>query len=123
MAWAARIDRRGGRSRSTDSATIELQRQHVANDAKFLERVIAHEMIHHRNYLDGTEDEKHGDAFREGAARINAIMGPDFVVEKIKPLTETASRDHARKKSAAQLDREIADVLGGLRRRRSVLAR
>ena len=78
--WVGRVDRPAG-SRTT---TMELQKRLLPND-KFLERVVAHEMVHHRNYLAATEDEKHGAAFREGAARVNAIMGPGFVVEKIKP--------------------------------------
>lgn len=76
--WVGRTDRHSDHS----PTTIELQKGLFKND-RFLERVIAHEMVHHRNYLASTEDEKHGAAFREGAARINAIMGPDFVVEKI----------------------------------------
>ena len=80
-AWVGRTDQNSGRSPAT---TMELQKKLFKND-RFLERVIAHEMVHHRNYLAGIEDEKHGAAFREGAARVNAIMGPDFVVEKISP--------------------------------------
>lgn len=80
--WVGRTDRH---SSDRPPTTIELQKR-LFNDDRFLERVIAHEMVHHRNYLASTEDEKHGASFREGAARINAIMGPDFVVEKIAPL-------------------------------------
>ena len=79
--WVGRTD---GPSDRPPTTTIELQKRLFKND-RFLERVIAHEMVHHRNYLASTEDEKHGASFREGAARINAIMGPDFVVEEITP--------------------------------------
>lgn len=62
----------------------------IVGDERSLERVIAHEMIHHRDALAisaneiallkiGIKPESHGATFREGAARINAIMGPDFV--------------------------------------------
>lgn len=78
--WVGRADLRAGQP----TTTIELQKS-LFNSDRFLERVIAHEMVHHRNYLAKTEDEKHGAAFREGAARINAIMGPGFVAEKITP--------------------------------------
>jgi len=82
--WVGRSDSHAGRPGHPPATTIELQKRLFEND-RFLERVIAHEMVHHRNYLAATEDEKHGAAFREGAARINAIMGPDFVVEAITP--------------------------------------
>jgi hypothetical protein len=84
----------------------------VLKDDRLLERVIAHEMIHHRDYMRLSDDEMarlelrrasgalrrasgggaepeededpiaHGPAFREGAERINAIMGSGFVVER-----------------------------------------
>ena len=83
-AWAGRADRHPERP----TTLIELQKKWLSQGAKhdkFTERVVAHEMVHHRNYLAGTEDEKHGPAFREGAARVNAVMGPGFVAEKISP--------------------------------------
>lgn len=68
---------------------LELQ-QAILGDERTLERVIAHEMIHHRDALAisenevvllrvGIKPEAHGASFREGAARINAVMGSDFV--------------------------------------------
>ena len=68
---------------------LEIQ-QSVLGDERTLERVIAHEMIHHRDALAisendmvlmrvGIKPESHGASFREGADRINAIMGPEFV--------------------------------------------
>ena len=80
-AWAGRTDWSADRPRAT---TMEFQRRFLGDD-RFLERVVAHEMVHHRNYLAGTEDERHGPSFREGAARINVVMGRDFVAERIVP--------------------------------------
>jgi hypothetical protein len=68
---------------------LEIQSS-IAGDDRTLERVVAHEMVHHRDSLAitaheiamlkvGIKPESHGASFREGAARINAIMGPDFV--------------------------------------------
>lgn len=68
---------------------LELQRS-ILGDERTLERVVAHEMIHHRDALAMSEDqiallragirpESHGATFREGAARVNAVMGSDFV--------------------------------------------
>jgi hypothetical protein len=65
-----------------------------------LESTIAHELVHHRNNLAISDDEiknwlatgeppawwaendGHGKAFRDGAERINAIMGSDYVMEE-----------------------------------------
>ena len=76
-------------SKNPHSTLLEIQ-QSILGDDRTLERVIAHEMIHHRDALAISEDttalmrigikpEAHGVSFREGAARINAVMGPDFV--------------------------------------------
>lgn len=78
-------------SKRPHSTILELQ-QSILGDDRTLERVIAHEMIHHRDALAisekdivlmgvGIKPESHGASFREGAARINAIMGPGFVTE------------------------------------------
>lgn len=74
--------------------TITLQ-QSILNDPQTLERVLAHEMVHHAVYLDynvvDIEMAKrgltpghagHGEDFLAGAAKINAVMGPNFVTEK-----------------------------------------
>lgn len=76
-------------SKRPHTTLLELQ-QSVLGDERTLERVIAHEMIHHRDALAisandivlmrvGIKPESHGSSFREGASRINAIMGPEFV--------------------------------------------
>jgi hypothetical protein len=68
---------------------LELQ-QSILGDDRTLERVVAHEMVHHRDALAisendvvllrvGIKPEAHGASFREGAARINEVMGPGFV--------------------------------------------
>ena len=77
--WAARAEH------DRPTTLIELRARLFSGNDRFLERVVAHEMVHHRNYLVGTEDEQHGTAFREGAQLINAIMGQGFVVETISP--------------------------------------
>jgi hypothetical protein len=74
-----------------DTTLLELQRS-ILGDDRTLERVVAHEVIHHRDALAmsegevallrlGIKPESHDATFREGAARINAIMGTDFVTE------------------------------------------
>ena len=76
-------------SKRPHTTLLELQ-QSILGDDRTLERVIAHEMIHHRDALAisenemalirvGIKPESHGASFREGAARINAVMGPGFV--------------------------------------------
>lgn len=82
-----------GRCRWTSAdpktTTIELQRS-ILDDPQTLERVFAHEMVHHANFLDlgpvdlaviqlGIKPEGHGKEFLDLAARINAVMGPGFV--------------------------------------------
>ena len=76
-------------SKRPHTTLLELQ-QSILGDDRTLERVIAHEMIHHRDALAisenelalirvGIKPESHGASFREGAARINAVMGAGFV--------------------------------------------
>ena len=76
-------------SRNPHTTTLELQRS-ILPDARTLERVVAHEMIHHRDMLALTENEielakfgikpeSHGADFLQGAQIINAAMGPGFV--------------------------------------------
>jgi hypothetical protein len=70
------------------TSTITLQRS-ILHDPRTLERVVAHEMVHHRDFLAMTpadiafarvvKHDGHGAAFLEGAERVNAIMGPNFV--------------------------------------------
>lgn len=78
-------------SKRPHTTILELQQSILGND-RTLERIIAHEMIHHRDSLAisqsdialmkvGIKPESHGASFREGADRINAVMGPGFVTE------------------------------------------
>ena len=71
------------------TTTITLDRS-IVGDPRTLERILAHEMVHHRDLLNLTppeialikmaiKPEGHGPSFRQGAAIINAVMGPDFV--------------------------------------------
>lgn len=76
-------------SRNPRTSTIEFQRSILA-DAATLERVVAHEMVHHRDFLAmdaqtierikfGIRPSEHGASFRSGAAEINRSMGDGFV--------------------------------------------
>ena len=80
------------RSSRTDTTLIELQRRVFANRTT-LERVLAHEMVHHWEATQRTELQiaalrigirpaSHGREFFEGAAKINAVMGDNFVTER-----------------------------------------
>lgn len=76
------------------TTTIYLQRR-IVDDSRTLERVIAHEMIHHKEMLNLSPSEKalikhgkghvlnpHGPSFHQGQAMINEVMGDDFVSEE-----------------------------------------
>jgi hypothetical protein len=90
-------------SKRPHTTLLEIQ-QSILGDDRTLERVIAHEMIHHRDALAisdqdialmgvGIRPEAHGASFREGAARINAVMGPGFVTEvSDKEYSHTSSK-------------------------------
>ncbi len=78
-------------SRQPHTTTMELQRS-IVSEPRTLERVIAHEMVHHRDMLAltpaeielakiGIKPRSHGETFRQGAALINAVMGSNFVTE------------------------------------------
>jgi len=88
---AAWLGRSTWSPRRPETTLLELQRS-ILGDPRTLDRVVAHEMIHHRDALAISADQvallragirpvSHGASFREGAARINAIKGPDFVTE------------------------------------------
>ena len=71
-----------------EKTVLEFQKALFLNDKNddWLERSIAHEMIHYRDTVARAQDptagydpSSHGSSFDEGAARINAIMGTDFV--------------------------------------------
>jgi hypothetical protein len=78
--------------------TFEFQKALFKNDKndKWLERTIAHEMIHYQDALARAKDDRmveddhaglgHGASFREGADRINTKMGSDFVAEAVVKL-------------------------------------
>lgn len=74
-----------------DTTTISLQKS-ILDHSQTLERVVAHEMVHHQELTSLTESDKrllqlgikprsHGPSFKTGAALVNAIMGPSFVTE------------------------------------------
>jgi len=80
------------------TSVIALQRS-IVPDPRTLERVVAHEMIHHRDFMRmppselalvklGIKPAGHGASFRQGAQLINSIMGPGFV-------TETSDQEYA----------------------------
>jgi len=84
--WNGRCIYRLGGSNST----IELQKR-ILGDDKTLDRILAHELIHHADFLLNLKNESaryarsrdgHGKFFREAAERVNAVMGKDYVTEK-----------------------------------------
>ena len=86
--WLARANLNVKRPEKT---VLEFQKALFQNDKNddWLERSIAHEMIHYRDTVARSEDptaghdpSAHGPSFHEGAARINAIMGTDFVTPR-----------------------------------------
>jgi hypothetical protein len=71
---------------------IQIQRA-VLSDPRTLERVVAHEVVHHAQYLQmdprefqllklGIRPVGHGESFRRIAAIVNGRMGEGFVTEK-----------------------------------------
>jgi hypothetical protein len=85
--WLARTRWNVERPQKT---VLEFQKALFKNDKNddWLERSIAHEMIHYRDALaraDRATDydpSGHGPSFHEGVARINAVMGPDYVTDE-----------------------------------------
>jgi hypothetical protein len=99
-----------------ETTLIEIQRA-ILDDDRTLERVVAHEMVHHRNDTTqtasdfallklGIRPEGHGHRFLEGAARINAVMGEGFV-------TRTSDQSHVKTPST----REYLILISSLRSR------
>lgn len=93
--------------RRPDTSTIQIQKS-VLEDGRTLERVVAHEMIHHVNFMRMTDAERamlryargslsddHGKKFHELAAKVNAEMGQDFVTEKSDEDFEVAPNEKA----------------------------
>lgn len=77
---------------SPDTTVIEIQKAILAHE-RTLERVVAHEMIHHVEALTMTPEERrmlqlgvkpqgHGSDFLAHASKINAVMGNNFVTVK-----------------------------------------
>lgn len=84
-----------------NNTLLEIQKS-ITGDEKTLDRVIAHELIHHWQFITnfvhtgnddawknyqvrkkyGFKEEGHGKDFHEWAAKINAVMGKDYVTEK-----------------------------------------
>jgi len=83
-------------------SVIEIQKS-IANDEKTLDRVLCHELIHAVDFYKqfghpeqgkenwdkyvthrrlGFKSDGHGKEFQEWAAKINSVMGPDYVTEK-----------------------------------------
>lgn len=73
-------------------STIEIQKSALV-DLTTLERVLAHELIHHYHYMTtdmeqhlrlkkmGIAPDGHGEDFMAQAARVNAVKGKDFVTK------------------------------------------
>jgi hypothetical protein len=91
-------------SRPTTS-TIQIQKV-ALEDERTLERIVAHEMIHHVNFLRMSAAERaalkhhrgflsddHGRKFHEMAALVNAEMGDGFVTERSDEDFEVAAND------------------------------
>jgi hypothetical protein len=89
--WLARTE---WSPKRPDTSTIQIQ-ESVLGDPRTLERIIAHEMIHHVNFVRMTAAERamlkyhkgslsddHGRKFHEMADMVNAQMGDDFVTER-----------------------------------------
>ena len=82
---AAWLGRATCHPRVRDRTLIEVQHRLLA-DPRTLERVVAHEMVHHWQAAQdptGT-DPDHGPKFLEGAAIINRKKGRGFVTEYVK---------------------------------------
>jgi hypothetical protein len=90
-----------------ETSTIQIQ-ESVVGDPTTLERIVAHEMIHHVNFMRMTDAERellkyargslsddHGRKFHELANKVNAEMGQDFVTEKSDEDFEVAPNEKA----------------------------
>lgn len=76
---------------NNSTSVINLQKS-IFDDPNTLERIVAHEMVHHLDYMLNKEEKMkyrgskykpngHGSFFREWAQVINSKMGKDFVTE------------------------------------------
>lgn len=76
-------------SKNKSNTTIKIQKA-ILGDEKTMQRILAHELVHHVDFLTNWADKNlkfysrdgHGEFFRKWAAKINAIEGADFVTEK-----------------------------------------
>lgn len=138
--WGARLDKPffiaddGSAGKGTDPAILNLQRMtlkadHDGENDGVLERVVAHEMVHLRDFYALTEDEaariarnaadgvfaeEHGPSFFEGAERINAIMGPDFVKEREVLVLPSPQARRARAGASFSTKVMVAIGVGGI---------
>jgi hypothetical protein len=68
--------------KETDTTIIRVQKVAMEHP-QTLERVVAHEMVHHDQYMTmAPELVDHDEEFEKRAAKINAIMGPNFVTKE-----------------------------------------
>jgi hypothetical protein len=75
--------------KDTSNTTINIQKR-ILGDDKTVRRILGHELIHHADFMlhgAGNKFEHrlhggHGKFFKEYAAKINAVMGEDYVTEK-----------------------------------------
>lgn len=74
-------------SKEPDTTTIEIQKR-ITGDQTSLEKVLAHELIHHWEFLrtpiptsKSIYVAQHGKTFFDWAKKINTIMGKDFITE------------------------------------------
>lgn len=84
--WLARAK---WNDKQPEKTVLEFQKSLFRNDKNddWLERSVAHEMIHYRDAVaraDGrsADPSQHGASFREGSARVNTVMGSDFVTDE-----------------------------------------
>lgn len=100
--WLARVE---WSPRTPGMSLLQIQKV-ALKDARTLERIVAHEMIHVHNFMRMTDDERaylklrrttlsddHGRKFLELAARVNDEMGTDFVTERSDQDFELAEND------------------------------
>ncbi len=106
-----------------DTTTIEIQAS-VLGDHRTLERVLAHEMVHHWEMTHMTPVDlamlkhrmrlpAHGEKFRQGAARVNAAAGDGFV-------TTTSDQSYVKAESKKPYYLLLVPTFGYISREESV---
>jgi len=99
-----------------ETSVMELQKS-ILSHPLTLERVVAHEMIHHHDFMTMTPNDiqliklrlrpdGHGEKFAEGCKKINAIMGKDFV-------TKTSDQEYVTTKGNKEYFLLIEPGMGG----------